>query len=150
MWFVSICSRSTKRPLMRPESHRVFGGLECRELCVDERPILAMQVGVREVADVVHDHRVVCIPRHGDGHAGPSVRPLEVGDLGQRMLVHLLGVAGEDEDDPVANLHRIARHLEVGHLAAEEAVRDVDHAAFAVVGPAVVFAHQVAAPHLAE
>jgi hypothetical protein len=43
--------------------------------------LLPVQVGVREVAHVVDDDRVVRVPREVERHAGPGIFPLELWDV---------------------------------------------------------------------
>jgi len=56
----------------------------------------AVEELVGEVAHVLEDHRVVRLPRDLERDAGPSVRPLEVGDVRQRHLVGVFGVGSPE------------------------------------------------------
>src|SRR5262249_31409674 len=51
-----------------------------RHLRIDEGPVLAVQVGMRQVADVVDDHRVMGTPGEVERYAGPGPGPLQLGD----------------------------------------------------------------------
>ena len=106
-----------------------------------------------KVADVVDDHRVMTAPAKVDRDQAPAVFVIggfQLGDLGQRMRVFEFGVAGEDPDQAVALLGGEAADADVRKRLTEQLVRDLGDLAFAVVLPAVIHAHKVAALDLAN
>ena len=92
--FVFVVLRLTNSPEIRPcahfrvvrQQHAVRLRLHHRQLRVGERLALPVQVRVREVADVVDDHRVVRAPGEVERDRAPRPRPFELGDVGDLPL----------------------------------------------------------------
>src|SRR5262249_8472266 len=110
-------------------------GLAPRQRPGDERPITAMQVGVREVADIVDNDRVMGAPGEIDRYASPARGSLELGDFRHRRAVRPRRVAGEQPDQSIARADRIRPDPDVAELPAEQVMRDVGELAVLVVAP---------------
>src|SRR5262249_5365338 len=100
--------------------------LEPGQLRVGEGAAAPVQIRVREVGDVVDNHRMVRLPGHVDWDDAPRVSPLDFGYLRHFPLSSQLGGAGEEEDEPVFHLKWVAAELELGELFPEQVVRDMD------------------------
>ena len=124
--------------------HAVAHGLAAREARPGERLVFSVQPRVREVADVVHDHRVVRAPREVHRHARPPIRALQLRDVGNPPLARPRRVAGEDPHQAVARLHRIRAHADVRQRMAEEVVRHARQPPVGIVAPAMIRARQPA------
>ena len=115
-------------------------GFGARQPGVLEGPVLAVQVRMRKVADVVNDHGVVGTPGKIERHTGPPVWSLQLGNIRDAPLLGQRRVAGEDPDQSIAHFHRVMADLHAQPRLAEEIVWDVDDLARAVIAPAVVSA----------
>jgi hypothetical protein len=128
--------------------HAVADLLAAQQIGALERLELAVQEPVGEVRHVLEQHRVVTRAVEPHDRVRPRPRSGELGDVRDVARLGDLGIAGEHEDEAVALAHRYGGDADVGLLAAEQVVRDVG-LAVAVVGPAVVRAHELAADDLA-
>ena len=130
--------------------HAVPDRLAAGEPRVGERPVLAVQPGVAEVAHVVHDQRVVRTPREVERHARPPAAPLQLRNVGDATLGGACRIAGEDPHETVADLRGVRADADGGHGVTEAVVRDVGEPARLVVRPPVIHAREPAALHAAE
>ena len=97
--------------------------LVVRQLGIPERSVIAVQIAVREVADVLHQHGVVGFPHTIEEDDAPAIAAFSSGISGSFALTGECRIAGEDPDVAVALLHRERGHAELGKRLAEEFVR---------------------------
>src|SRR5258708_4847527 len=109
-----------------------------------------MEMGVREVAYVLDDERMMRLPREVERHACPSLRALEFRQFRHRHHLGPSRIAGKDPDQPIACAHRKGGKTDPRHLPPEQLMRNGCEVARAVVGPAVIGAGKIAAVDLAE
>ena len=132
------------------QPHLVAARFVVDQFCATEWTILAVQMRVCEVADILDDKRMVRLPREVERHARPSLCALQFWQFGHRHRLGPSRIAGKDPDQPIACAHRKRGDADPRHLPPEQLMRDRYEVARAVVGPAMIGTGKVAAVDLAE
>src|SRR5262249_49877522 len=132
------------------EQDAIALGRGARQPRVLKRPILSVQVRVREVTHIVNDHGVVRPPRKVERYTRPALGAFEFRNVRNVPLFRPRGGAGEDRAQPGTALDGVVADLPPERGLAEQVVRDVHRPPLTVVAPAVIRTGEVAAVHFAE